>query len=171
MRERNGIDYHTAAWRALISLTALDAEFVGLGMGGWPVISRRLAIEGVIRPEAADGADILWAFGTLIGNSDMHSGNLSFISEHDRPYDIAPAYDMTPMTFAPRSGGGLPDTIPDANIHASVGNETWRRAEKLACTFLARVVAEPRISHRFKPCIAALVRHIETASAKIGRLG
>ncbi len=157
--------------RALISLTALDAEFVGIGTGGWPIIARRLTDDGQIRPTAAEGADLLWAFGTLIGNTDMHSGNLSFVSEHGRPYEIAPAYDMTPMTFAPRSGGGLPDTIAKATIHASVANEIWRHAEGLARAFLARVMAATGFSHRFEPCITALEQHIETASAKIGRLG
>jgi hypothetical protein len=157
--------------RAVISLAALDAEFVGVGTGGWPIIARRLAVGGQIRPEAADGADLLWAFGTLIGNSDMHSGNLSFVSGHGRPYEIAPAYDMTPMTFAPRSGGGLPDTISDATIHACVSNETWRRAEELARAFLDRVTAATGFSHRFGPCIATLEHHIEMASVKVGRLG
>ncbi len=157
--------------RALISLAALDAEFVGAGAGGWPVIARHLAVESQVRPEAADYADLLWSFGTLIGNSDMHSGNLSFVSEHGRPYTIAPAYDMTPMAFAPRSGGGLPDIIHEATIHASVANETWRRAEELARVFLARIMAEPRFSQRFGPCITALERHIDIASDKIGRLG
>ena len=157
--------------RAQISLGALDAEFVGLGARGWPIIARRLAVDGQIRPEAVAGVDLLWAFGTLIGNSDMHNGNLSFISEHGRPYDIAPAYDMTPMAFAPRSGGGLPDAISVASIHASVANETWRRAEEVARAFLARVMAATGFSRRFGQCIAALEQHIETASARIGRLG
>jgi hypothetical protein len=156
--------------RAVMSLAALDAEFVGSGAGGWPAIANRLAADGQIRPEAANGAALLWAFGTLIGNSDMHSGNLSFVSEHGRPYDIAPAYDVTPMVFAPRSGGGLPDTIFQTTIHASVANETWRSAERLARAFFARV-RTAGFSHRFGPCIAALQQHIETASAMIGRLG
>lgn len=156
---------------ALISLAALDAEFVGMGTGGWPLIARRLATGGQIRPQAAAGAELLWAFGTLIGNSDMHNGNLSFVSEHGRPYDIAPAYDMTPMAFAPRRGGGLPDTVFEATLHAGVANETWRRAEELARAFLARVTAATGFSRRFEPCIAALERHIETARARIARLG
>lgn len=156
---------------ALVSLAALDAEFVGAGIGGWPIIARRLAAGGQIRTEAADSADILWAFGTLIGNSDMHNGNLSFVSEHGRPYGIAPAYDMTPMIFAPRSGGGIPDIITEAHIHASVANETWRRAEALARAFLARIMAATGFSHRFEPCIIAMQQHIATASNKIGRLG
>lgn len=157
--------------RALYSLAALDAEFVGAGMDSWPIIARQLVIGGLIHPEAADDANLLWAFGTLIGNSDMHSGNLSFISEHGRPYNIAPAYDMTPMTFAPRSGGGIPDIISEATIHASVSNETWRRAEELARAFLARVMAATGFSYRFGPCIVAMEQHIATASGKIRRLG
>lgn len=78
---------------------------------------------------------------------------------------------MTPMAFAPRTGGGIPDIISEATIHAGVPNETWRRAEQLARAFLARVMAPTGFSHRFGPCVAALEHHIETASTKIGRLG
>lgn len=156
--------------RALHSLSALDAEFAGLGTGGWPAIARTLANDRQIHPEAAISANILWAFGTLIGNSDMHNGNLSFISEHGRPYSIAPAYDMTPMAFAPRSGGGLPDALSEATIQANVSNETWRQAEALARGFLGRVIAASGFSRRFEPCIAALKQHIETAGVKIERL-
>lgn len=157
--------------RALVSLAAMDAEFVGAGTGGWPLIAQRLAADCHIHSEAAEGVGILWAFGALIGNADMHTGNLSFVSEHGRPYSLAPAYDMTPMAFAPRSGGGLCDIISEANIHASVANETWRQAEVLARALLARIMAATGFSRRFEPCIAALESHIETASIKIGRLG
>ena len=156
--------------RALHSLSALDAEFAGLGTGGWPVITRILADDRQIHQEAADSANILWAFGTLIGNSDMHNGNLSFISEQGRPYSIAPAYDMTPMAFAPRSGGGLPDALSEAAIHSSVPNEIWRHAEALARKFLGRVMGASGFSRRFEPCMGALKQHLETAGAKIGRL-
>jgi len=156
--------------RAMYSLSALDAEFAGLGTGGWPVIARILADDRQIHPEAANSANVLWAFGTLIGNSDMHNGNLSFIAEQGRPYSIAPAYDMTPMAFAPRSGGGLPDTLSETTILGSVSNETWRHAEALARTFLGRIMAASGFSHRFEPCMAALKHHIETAGAKIERL-
>lgn len=157
--------------RGLISLAALDAEFVGLGTGGWPAMAQRLAAEKQIRREAAAGAELLWAFGTLIGNTDMHSGNLSFVTEQGRPYELAPAYDMSPMAFAPRSGGGLPDTLPEAGIHASVANETWRQAEGLARSFLARVLGEAGFSQRFRPCMAALEAHLHTSSSRISRLG
>ena len=155
---------------ALHSLSALDAEFVGLGTGGWPVIARHLADGGHIDPEAADSASTLWAFGTLIGNSDMHNGNLSFISEQGRPYSIAPAYDMTPMGFAPRSGGGLTDTLSEATIHGYISNTTWHLAGILARNFLARIKEASGFSKRFEPCVTALENRIQTASTKIERL-
>lgn len=157
--------------RAVFSLAALDAEFVGAANSNWPAIARRLATDKVIVPQAADAAALLWAFGTLIGNTDMHGGNLSFLSEQGPPCDIAPAYDMSPMGFAPRSGGGLPDSLGDAAIDAGVANETWREAEALARAFLARMVASGDFSRRFEPCIAALERRIETAGTRIARLG
>jgi DNA-binding transcriptional ArsR family regulator len=156
--------------RALHSLTALDAEFTGKATLGWPEITRELAENGQVHPEAVNVANILWAFGSLIGNSDMHNGNLSFIAEHGRPYNIAPAYDMTTMAFRPSSGGGLTDTLAEAKINSSIANETWQHAETLARAFLSRVREAKGFSRRFEACIAALEQHIETASAKIERL-
>lgn len=74
-----------------------------------------------------------------IGNTDMHNGNVSFVSEEGRPYDLAPAYDMTPMAFAPTRPGRLSDTLAEASLHARAANETWRRAEVLAGAFLQRL--------------------------------
>jgi hypothetical protein len=156
--------------RALFSLAALEAEFVGWGTSNWPDITRRLAADGHLSASAADSASLLWAFGTLIANTDRHNGNLSFVGE-GRPYDMAPAYDMTPMVFAPHSGGGLPDTVMEATIHASVANETWRQATALAQSFLAKMRATSGFSQRFQACITALEQHIEAACTKIERLG
>jgi serine/threonine protein kinase HipA of HipAB toxin-antitoxin module len=161
----------TLGRRAVFSLSALDAEFVGAAASGWPTIAQRLAAEKVILPQAAESAALLWAFGTLIGNTDMHGGNLSFLSEQGPPCDIAPAYDMSPMGFAPRSGGGLPESLADPTIDPGVANETWRRAEVLARAFLDRVVVNGNFSRRFEPCIGALERRLDTASTRIERLG
>lgn len=157
--------------RAVHSLAALDAEFIGTATSNWSIITRRLADEGVIRSDAADGAALLWAFGTLIGNTDMHSGNLSFVAEHGRPYELAPAYDMTPMAFRPTAGGGLVDALGAARISADVSNDAWRRAEELARTYIARVRSDPRFSRRFAPCAAAMANHVDAAARQIARLG
>lgn len=155
---------------AVHSLKVLDAEFVGSGVEPWPIIARQLASGKTITQEAANYAALLWAFGMLIGNTDMHGGNLSFVALHGRPYDIAPAYDMVPMAFAPRSGGGLHDTIPEPSISASVDNDTWRRAIDLARVYITRL-GSAQFSARFDNCTATMKNHIEIAAGKIERLG
>jgi hypothetical protein len=157
--------------RAVLSLSSVEAEFVGDPNSPWPLLAARLAAQGTITAEAAATAGLLHAFGTLIGNADMHHGNLSFISEHGRPYQLAPAYDMLPMAFRPLGSGALPYDLPSARLHPSVQPETWRRALVLAEDFIARLNADERFSEDWKPCADALLLHIEDARVKIGRLG
>lgn len=157
--------------RALFSLAALDAEFIGTAPAGWPAVAVRLAQARVITPEAAASARLLWAFGTLIGNTDMHTGNLSFVAEHGRPYGLAPAYDMSPMAFAPRPSGALPDTLPAPRLDPDVPPGTWRGARSLARAYLARLQATEAFSTRFHPCLLALENHLARAEEKVARLG
>jgi hypothetical protein len=91
--------------RALMSLAALNGEFVGNATAPWPVVTAELARQKVITEQARADATLLYAFGTLIGNTDMHAGNLSFVSDQGRPYGLSPAYDMLPMAFSPTAGG------------------------------------------------------------------
>lgn len=160
--------------RGVFSLASVDAEFAGEGHAIWPVIAARLAAEGHITPESADGAALLYAFGTLIGNTDMHNGNLSFVNRdaaHARPYTLAPAYDMLPMAFAPRASGALPHTVAPADLHARVANGIWGQALALAHEFLNRVRADDRLSASFGPCLESLSAHLDEADAKVSRLG
>lgn len=156
--------------RGVFSLAALDAEFVGAGTGGWHHIADRLASSGAITREAAEGATLLYAFGTLIGNTDMHTGNISFVSEHGRPYGLAPAYDMLPMTFSPRSGGGLMNVIPAVTLHEGIDSTVWRHAANLAEAFLLRVQRENGFSQGFTECVMALENHVNSAKVQIARL-
>lgn len=157
--------------RALHSLTSVEAEFVGDAQSPWPVLSAKLAAQGIITEEAVAAASLLYAFGVLIGNTDMHNGNLSFVAEHGRPYHLAPAYDMLPMAFAPRSGGSLPDSAPAARLHPSIGTDTWHTAIKLADEFIRRMNGDDRLSDAWEPCASALAQHVEEARMRIGRLG
>lgn len=155
----------------VLSLRALDAEFVGEVSAPWPSLVSRLVADGHVHADAAAGSARLWAFGTLIGNTDMHAGNLSFLSSHGRPYSLAPAYDVLPMGFAPRSGGAIVNTLPPASLSVSVNGETWREALHLAEMFFARVGDCAGLSGSFSPCIEAMRRHIDEAASRIARLG
>lgn len=155
--------------RALFSLAALDAEFVGSG-GSWPQVVRALAGQGIVAREAVAGTDLLWAFGVLIANTDMHGGNLSFMSEQGRPYRLAPAYDMTCMAFAPTSGGELARRELPLSISSEVPAAAWQQALVMACDFLQRLRRTEALSAGFKPCVEALDARLAEAGRRIGRL-
>lgn len=156
--------------RGLISLAALDAEFVGAGQG-WTDIAAALARDKHIDAAAAAQVALLQAIGILIGNTDMHTRNLSFVTEQGRPYQLAPAYDMLPMGFAPRSGGAIPTHIPAATIHANISPVIWRRAAVVARAYVQRLRSETRFTKTFLPCIDAMGAHVDAAALKIARLG
>ena len=155
---------------ALISLASLDGEFVGNATAPWPVITAQLAKLGVITPQAHARAALLFAFGALIGNTDMHAGNLSFVSDSGRPYDLSPAYDMLPMAFSPTGGGVLRDSVMAVNLHSVVDGATWRSALELARGYVARLQAEKQLSPSFKPCVQALDALQLEAAEKMARL-
>ena len=92
----------------------------------------RALLKGGITLKAFDKACLLWAFGTLINNTDMHSGNLSNLSEGRRPYELAPAYDMAPMAFARTAGEGLPDRPLELTVGEQVSAAVWKEALAIA---------------------------------------
>lgn len=157
--------------RALLSLACLDGEFVGNAAAPWPVVTAELARQAVITAQAHAGAALQYAFGTLVGNTDMHAGNLSFVGERGKPYALSPAYDMLPMAFGPGAGGVVRDTVPAAHLHPSVDADTWRAAHALAGQYVTRLRQDTRFSAAFQPCIAALRQHLDDAAQKIDRLG
>lgn len=78
---------------------------------------------------------------------------------------------MLSMGFAPRTGGAIVGALPPAVLSSTVDGDTWRSALGLAETFFAKVYACEGLSPRFGPCIAALRRHLDDATARIARLG
>ncbi|MEN0616068.1 type II toxin-antitoxin system HipA family toxin YjjJ [Klebsiella indica] len=155
----------------LFSLRALEAEFVGRARAPWPILVNELIRQGHVHPDAASGTARLWAFGMLIGNTDMHHGNLSFISSHGRPYHLAPAYDILPMGFAPKSGGEIVNVLRPATLLETIGEEIWQEALALAEDFFALASGCRRFSTHFDPCLAALRNHLDEARSRIARLG
>ncbi|WP_434584752.1 type II toxin-antitoxin system HipA family toxin YjjJ [Klebsiella sp. R390] len=155
----------------LFSLRALEAEFVGRARDCWPVLVNELVKQQLVHPDAAMGTARLWAFGMLIGNTDMHHGNLSFLSSHGRPYHLAPAYDILPMGFAPKSGGAMVNTLRPATLLEAIDGEVWRETLALAEAFFTLVTECRRFSPQFAPCLAALRSHLDEARARISRLG
>ncbi|WP_341502151.1 type II toxin-antitoxin system HipA family toxin YjjJ [Gallaecimonas sp. GXIMD4217] len=136
--------------QGLVSLAMLDAQFVGEALWEWPALVAALADQGVVDLDALEDVTKAWCFGRLIGNSDMHNGNLSFLYDGRKPLALAPFYDMLPMAFAPNRMGEMATAPLDASLDASVGGESWRWAWQQAMAFWRRVSADDRISPDFR---------------------
>jgi len=133
---------------SIFSLSAIDSEYTGIG-DDWAKCAIALLNEGVISHDDARKMRWLKAFGSLIGNTDMHLGNLSLIRTDSRFYTLAPVYDMLPMLYRPVSGD-TPDrefspqgpTIETADI--------WASALKSAIHFWDTTAGEDGLSGDFR---------------------
>lgn len=134
--------------RGLVSLKALDLEFAGSRDQRWPFIADKLAKNGVIDTEQLQIIKLLFCFGRLIANTDMHSGNLSFFNDdvNIRPYVLAPAYDMLPMAFLSEGTSELTSLIVDSDLP----NETWMESYKLAVHYWQILITQPDLSYSFQ---------------------
>jgi hypothetical protein len=136
--------------RPVVSLTALNAEYVGAApsTGHWVDACERLARDGWLRPAVVEQVRLLQAFGGAIANTDMHYGNLSFMPVGD-DLDLAPAYDMLPMGYAPVAG-----EVPEREFRPAPprlgGESTWFQACELAVAFWRRAGDDERISSSFQ---------------------
>lgn len=85
----------------------------------------------------------LWWFGRLIGNTDRHTGNLSFRPEQER-FTLAPLHDMLPMRYAPLAGGEAPKRDLSPVLPLPGQRPVWLGACKAARpTLMARFIATP----------------------------
>lgn len=135
----------------MVSLAMYDAHYIGIG-AQWAATAMQTGRAG---PERLAPADIhtlclLDAFGALIANTDRHHGNVSLLL-HQHRWQLAPAYDMLPMYYAPVAGevverdwAGQPPR-PHAD---TLG--VWPQARALALQFWQKAAADPRISAGFR---------------------
>lgn len=136
--------------RSMLSLAAIDAEFVGAG-NGWPRIARALVQQRRMSPSCLSMVEFLWCFGKRIHNTDMHLGNLSLALEGDR-FRLLPNYDMCSMGFAPKSGGEVtPFRIPKISFPECDNAKDIRKATRQAAdAFWTRVADDSRISDELR---------------------
>lgn len=153
--------------RGLISLFALDAEFVGLGLD-WTSTAERLlearSIEQAVRDE------IRWRelFGHLIANTDMHPANLSFFFEEPRVSGLAPGYDMLPMLYAPQNEQLVMRRF-DPPAPGPGDADLWAGVHAAAARFWEDVAADDRVSAGMRELAAENSRKVG-ALGEIGKL-
>jgi hypothetical protein len=135
---------------AVCTLSSINPALLGGAAAPWPRTAQALHQRGWLSAEDVARITLIWSFGRLIGNTDMHEGNLAF-----RPgLSLAPVYDMLPMLYAPLRGGELPTRtyVPELPLPADA--PVWRQAADAAAHYWRMCGADPRVSPAFQQTCA-----------------
>jgi len=135
--------------RGVLSLGTLVGEFIGEA-ASWSDASDKLVAQKKLLPAWRQRIRVLEIFGLLIANSDMHLYHLSFLSEHATfVVDLAPVYDMCPMSYAPRANQVVPVQFTPP-VRRKIDQQAWEIALPLAVRFWKEVADDPNISAHFR---------------------
>jgi len=157
-------DRHGVSGRSPVcTLHSLNAALPGMASSSWAQVSQQMLKEKLISAETAQSITLLWWFGKLIGNSDMHEGNLAFRAN----MELTPAYDMLPMLFAPAPGGEVPLREFNPLLPLPGQRAEWQIAAAAALIYWQRCAGEVRISDSFRRICADCANSVQAAMGKI----
>ncbi len=144
--------------RHVVPLDAVHEAFVPDARRNWSASCAALARQRRLPPQVPAQVDALMHFGRLIGNTDMHFGNLSlYVDRSDVArgrFTVAPVYDMLPMRWRPDVQSGALDLLPFTPDDESLRSP----ARAVAREFWARAGASSDLSRAFR----ALAREMST---------
>lgn len=146
--------------RHAVPLHAVHDAFVPAARMHWGETCTALARQGRLPANAPAQVDALLRFGRLIGNSDMHFGNLSLLVEreavrHGR-FGLAPLYDMLPMRWRPNALSGDLGLLPFEPAPADLQSPSLMPARE----FWQRVQASAAFSRAFRTLAGEMARRL-----------
>ena len=148
--------------RHLLPLYAVHAAFNPGVQQHWGSSIAQLAAQKRIAYDAVATTQTLYAFGQLIGNTDMHFGNLGVIVESPQEiakgrFTLAPCYDMLPMRFSPGAHSDLEYTHFEASLSAALPGQVSKGAQAIAQTFWFRVSVLAHVSAKLQEFACAQI--------------
>ncbi len=150
-----------AGRRGVVSLLALDAEFLGR-FRSWSDSAQELAAMGAIPDSSVIDVRWLELFGQLIANSDMHHGNLSFFTQGTQVLSVAPAYDMLPMLYVPVAGE-LSERRFEPPLPSSDDAPIFAAVVAAALDFWSAVAVHSQITPEFREIAAGNAERVAAA--------
>lgn len=163
--DRDGLAHRTGQ----VALDVLDAEFAGTDLTSWTASAEVLAAKNLIPCDTVPRIRRLELFGRLIGNTDMHFGNLACLLDGVRVTSLAPVYDMLPMHYHPRQNElpandhVLPILGPDvADVAGS--------ALEAAVDYWGLLAKDARISKSFREIASQNLRRTAAMQPQVDRL-
>ncbi len=146
--------------RHAVPLHAVHEAFVGGPRQHWAATAQALVRQQRLPAEAGPQVEALLRFGRLIGNSDMHFGNLSlWVQPGDVAagrFTLAPVYDMLPMRWRPDVQTGALDLLPFSPEPMDLQSP----ARPVAQAFWARAAGHPALSAEFRRLAAQMLERV-----------
>ena len=136
-----------------VALSAVHRAFVHGPQRNWAESCDTLAAQKRLPQSDATTARVLLEYGRLIGNSDMHFGNLSLYAPDPASgrFTLAPAYDMLPMRYRPDIHHGDTDYSFIEPSRAGRGHQAeWDQGVRLAREFWRQVADESAVSNSMR---------------------
>ena len=124
----------------MVSAGALDDELFGQ-RDSWSQFAQRCEASRLLKPASAQRLHTMAAYSELIANTDRHFENISLmLDERGKVTDLAPAYDLLPMKYAPIGGGVDPALSRVAPKLGLIGGraDVWTVASLAATAFWSR---------------------------------
>src|SRR5471032_1060979 len=135
--------------RPMATFSALDGD-LGMMDQNWTAVARELGRLGELPDEDITTVEILDLYGSLIGNTDKHHGNIAVAWTLERKHRLLNAYDMLPMLYRPNSHGEIVDREWAPIYLGRVELKHLPRCYEMALQFWMEVLKDPRISDYFK---------------------
>jgi len=135
--------------RPMATFSALDGD-LGMMDQNWTAVARELGRLGELPDEDITTVEILDLYGSLIGNTDKHHGNIAVAWTLERKHRLLNAYDMLPMLYRPNSHGEIVDREWAPIYLGRVELKHLPRCYEMALQFWMEVLKDPRISDDFK---------------------
>lgn len=150
-----------AGARHVVPLDAVHDAFVPGPRRHWAASCAVLVRQRRLPPEAAAQVAALLHFGRLIGNSDMHFGNLSLVVAGPADvargrFSLAPVYDMLPMRWRPDAHSGALDLLPFTPEPADLASA----AHPVALAFWQRLADTADISRPFRQLAGTMAQRL-----------
>jgi len=148
----------------VVSIGAAHSGFVKGPFRHWAETSEALGKTNALPDSDVKSAHDLRQFGNLIGNTDMHFGNLSLYCGGESLQDVlagkfslAPIYDMLPMRWRPDANLGPVDYQPFA-LDTTFADANIRRAAR---AFWASAAKDTRTSTAFQTVASTMAAKLQ----------
>ena len=150
--------------RAVVSLAAVDDEAFGK-RDSWTAAAGRLASHPFSLP-GDEVKQLRWldTFGQLIGNTDRHFGNITFLFGSSEALRLAPVYDMLPMILAPAN-----DTLVAREFQPAPPGRDNLDVWSDAATWAERFWREVQANHDLQEDVRAFANDATAAIAALAR--